>query len=110
VGTLTDGLIKHLVHKKMRTRECCIEAYMQFLKEGGCSGKHRHMSEELFFVVEGSGDDLHWNLKWDCRKRSNGNGRRNRRDLNGRAGITYTPRRSRCISILPMPAKNAASS
>jgi len=61
-----DGLIKHLVHKKMQTRECCIEAYMQFLKEGERSGKHRHMWEELFFVVEGSGYDLHWDLKWDC--------------------------------------------
>jgi quercetin dioxygenase-like cupin family protein len=61
-----DGLIKHLVNKKMHTRECCIEAYMQFLKDGERSGKHRHMWEELFFVVEGAGYDLHWDLKWDC--------------------------------------------
>ncbi len=61
-----DGLIKHLVNQKMQTRECCIEAYMQFLKDGERSGKHRHMWEELFFVVEGSGYDLHWDLKWDC--------------------------------------------
>src|SRR3974390_2130464 len=52
-----DGLIKHLVHKKMQTRECCIEAYMQFLKDGECSGKHRHMWEELFFVVEGRSEE-----------------------------------------------------
>ena len=58
-----DGLIKHLVNQKMHTRECCIEAYMQFLKDGERSGKHRHMWEELFFVVEGSGYDLHWDLK-----------------------------------------------
>ena len=61
-----DGLIKHLVHHKMNTRECCVEAYMQFLKDGERSGKHRHMWEELFFVVEGSGYDLHWDLKFDC--------------------------------------------
>jgi gentisate 1,2-dioxygenase len=61
-----DGLIKHLVNKKMHTRECCMEAYMQFLKDGERSGRHRHMWEELFFVVEGSGYDLHWDLKWDC--------------------------------------------
>ena len=24
------------------------------------------MWEELIFVVEGSGYDLHWDLKWDC--------------------------------------------
>ena len=50
-----DGLIKHLVNKKMQTRECCMEAYMQFLNNGERSGKHRHMWEELIFVVEGSG-------------------------------------------------------
>jgi mannose-6-phosphate isomerase-like protein (cupin superfamily) len=61
-----DGLIKHLVNQKMHTRECCIEAYMQFLKDGERSGKHRHMWEELFFVIEGSGYDLHWDLNWDC--------------------------------------------
>ena len=61
-----DGLIKHLVHNKMNTRECCVEAYMQFLAEGGKSGKHRHMWEEVIFVAEGEGYDLHWDLKFDC--------------------------------------------
>ena len=61
-----DGLIKHLVHGKLNTRERCVEAYMQFLKPGERSGKHRHMWEEVLFVVEGSGYDLHWDLKWDC--------------------------------------------
>jgi quercetin dioxygenase-like cupin family protein len=61
-----DGLIKHLVHHEMNTREMCVEAYMQFLKAGEKSGIHRHMWEELIFVAEGSGYDLHWDLKWDC--------------------------------------------
>ena len=61
-----DGLIKHLVHEKMGTRECCVDAYMQFLQPGGQSGKHRHMWEEVIFVAEGSGYDLHWDLKFDC--------------------------------------------
>jgi gentisate 1,2-dioxygenase len=61
-----DGLIKHLVHHQMQTRECCVEAYMQFLKAGEKSGKHRHMWEEVLFVAEGSGYDLHWDLKFDC--------------------------------------------
>jgi quercetin dioxygenase-like cupin family protein len=61
-----DGLIKHIVHRRMNTRECCVEAYMQFLKEGERSGKHRHMWEEIIFVVEGEGYDLHWDLKFDC--------------------------------------------
>ena len=61
-----DGLIKHLVHEKLNTREMCVEAYMQFLKPGEKSGVHRHMWEELIFVVEGSGYDLHWDMKFDC--------------------------------------------
>src|SRR5262252_2835256 len=61
-----DGLIKHIVHGRMNTRECCVEAYMQFLKPGEQSGKHRHMWEEVIFVVEGSGHDLHWDMKFDC--------------------------------------------
>jgi len=61
-----DGLIKHLVHHRLNTRECCVEAYMQFLKSGERSGKHRHMWEEVIFVVEGSGYDLHWDMKFDC--------------------------------------------
>ena len=61
-----DGLIKHIVHGRMNTRECCVEAYMQFLKPGEQSGKHRHMWEEVIFVVEGSGYDLHWDLSFDC--------------------------------------------
>ena len=61
-----DGLIKHLVHSKLNTKECCVEAYMQFLEPGERSGKHRHMWEEIIFVVEGSGYDLHWDMKYDC--------------------------------------------
>ena len=61
-----DGLIKHLVNERMHTRECCVEAYMQFLPPGGRSGRHRHMWEEVIFVAEGSGYDLHWDLKFDC--------------------------------------------
>jgi gentisate 1,2-dioxygenase len=61
-----DGLIKHLVNEKMNTRECCVEAYMQFLKADERSGKHRHMWEEVIFVAEGEGYDLHWDLEFDC--------------------------------------------
>ena len=61
-----DGLIKHLVHERMNTREMCVEAYMQFIPAQSRSGKHRHMWEEVIFVAEGSGYDLHWDLKFDC--------------------------------------------
>lgn len=61
-----DGLIKHLVHEKMNSTECCVDAYMQFLDPGKSTGKHRHMWEEVIFVAEGEGYDLHWDLKFDC--------------------------------------------
>src|SRR5277367_1741227 len=61
-----DGLIKHLVNHRMNTREMCVEAYMQFLPPNERSGKHRHMWEEVIFVAEGSGYDMHWDLKFDC--------------------------------------------
>jgi quercetin dioxygenase-like cupin family protein len=61
-----DGLIKHLVHRRLNTRECCVESYMQFLKAAEHSGKHRHMWEEVIFVAEGAGYDLHWDLAFDC--------------------------------------------
>lgn len=61
-----EGLIKHVVNERLNSKECCIEAYMQFLPPGGRSGKHRHMWEEVLFVAEGSGYDLHWDLKFDC--------------------------------------------
>jgi uncharacterized RmlC-like cupin family protein len=61
-----DGLIKHLLNADMNTRERCVEAYMQFLPPGARSGKHRHMWEEIIFVAEGSGYDLHWDLKFEC--------------------------------------------
>jgi uncharacterized RmlC-like cupin family protein len=61
-----NGLIKHLVHEKMNTREQCVDAHMLFLKEGGQSGKQRHMWETVIFVAEGEGYDLHWDVKFDC--------------------------------------------
>lgn len=64
-----DGLIKHIVNKEMETKECCIDSYMHFLEPGQASGKHRHLSEEVFYVIEGSGYDLHWDLNFDCQEK-----------------------------------------
>src|ERR1700750_1436797 len=61
-----DGLIKWIINEKMDTKECCLDIYMQFLPPGKASGKHRHLSEEVFFVIEGSGYDLHWDVRFDC--------------------------------------------
>jgi quercetin dioxygenase-like cupin family protein len=62
-----DGRIKHLVHPALDTKECCVDIYMQFLAPGKASGRHRHLAEEVFYVVEGRGYDLHWDVRFDCR-------------------------------------------
>ena len=59
-----QGILKHLVHEDMNTVENCVDIYMQFLPPGQASGKHRHLAEEVFFVVEGSGYDLHWDVSF----------------------------------------------
>jgi gentisate 1,2-dioxygenase len=62
-----DGLLKHIINEKMNTKEMCLDIYMHFIPAGRRSGKHRHLSEEVFYVVEGSGHDLHWDVKFDCK-------------------------------------------
>jgi len=64
--TTPQGRIKHVVNEKMNTRETALDMYIQLLPPGGRSGKHRHMAEEVFFVLEGKGYDLHWDFKFDC--------------------------------------------
>lgn len=61
-----QGRIKHVVNEKMNTRECALDIYQQYLEPRGSSGKHRHIAEEVFFVLEGKGYDLHWDVKFDC--------------------------------------------
>ena len=61
-----DGLIKHIINERMDTKECCLDMYQQFLPPGKASGKHRHLSEEVFYVIEGKGYDLHWDVRFDC--------------------------------------------
>ena len=59
------GKIKWLLNEKMErdlgpTGAVNTDLYMQIIPPGGKSGKHRHMSEELVFVLDGEGYDLHW--------------------------------------------------
>ncbi len=61
-----DGLIKHIINEGMNTKECCIDIYMQFLQPNGATGTSRHLSEEVAFVIEGTGYDLHYDVKFKC--------------------------------------------
>lgn len=64
-----QGLIKHLVNEEMFAREFALEMYMQIIPPAKCSGKHRHMAEEVFYVLEGRGYDLHWDVEADINVR-----------------------------------------
>ena len=61
-----DGLIKHIINEGLNTTECCIDVYMQFLDAGKSTGTSRHLSEEVAFVIEGEGYDLHWDVNFHC--------------------------------------------
>jgi uncharacterized RmlC-like cupin family protein len=63
-----DGLIKHIINEQMSTKECCIDVYMQFIPGGGATGTSRHLSEEVAFVIEGAGYDLHYDVRFDCKE------------------------------------------
>lgn len=56
------GLIKHLMNEEMPTRFKGLELFMQEIPPGSRSGKHRHMAEEVLFILEGKGYDLHWDV------------------------------------------------
>lgn len=58
-----QGRILHLLNHKMGTKARGVELYLQEIPAGGRSGKHRHMSEELVFVLSGKGHDLHWDVE-----------------------------------------------
>jgi quercetin dioxygenase-like cupin family protein len=60
------GLLKHMVNEEMNTLAESIDIYMQVIPGGSRSGKHRHFAEEAFYVVEGSGYDLHWDCDVDA--------------------------------------------
>lgn len=61
-----DGLIKHIINERMDTKECCLDIYMQFIEAGKATGTSRHLTEEVAFVIEGTGHDLHYDVHFHC--------------------------------------------
>ncbi|WP_206812841.1 cupin domain-containing protein [Paradesulfitobacterium ferrireducens] len=61
-----QGRIKHMVNEELNTKEYCLDIYQQVIEGGECSGKHRHLSEEVLYILEGKGYDLHWDVAFDC--------------------------------------------
>lgn len=62
------GHIKHVVNDKMDTAEMALNVYIQTIPPGGASGKRRHLAEEVFYVLDGRGYDLHWDVDFDCKE------------------------------------------
>ncbi|MBT8475788.1 MAG: cupin, partial [Alphaproteobacteria bacterium] len=62
-----DGLIKHVINERMDTKECCVDVFMQFIEAGKATGTSRHLSEEIAFVIEGTGHDLHYDVHFECK-------------------------------------------
>ncbi len=54
------GRIKHLINEKMDYPVRSLDLYLMVLPPGGRSGKHRHMAEEMLYILEGQGYDMHW--------------------------------------------------
>ena len=56
------GRLKHMVNDEMEAVSQTMSAYIQEIPPGSKTGKHRHMAEEMVFVLEGRGYDLHWDV------------------------------------------------
>ncbi len=57
-----QGRLKHICNAGMDVRVNSVDAYMQEIAPGSRSGKHRHMADEILYVLEGKGYDLHWDV------------------------------------------------
>ncbi len=60
-----QGLLKHLAHEGLNPLIKDTDMYIQEIPAGGFSGKHRHMAEELMYILEGKGYSLHWDVEFD---------------------------------------------
>jgi gentisate 1,2-dioxygenase len=60
-----NGRIMWLTHPDMDTGIRTYECYLQELAPGASSGKHRHVGEEVRFIIEGSGYDVIDGKRWD---------------------------------------------
>ncbi|MBF4769396.1 cupin domain-containing protein [Nocardioides agariphilus] len=59
------GKIRWYVHPDTVTASKQKWIYMQEIPAGSRSGRHRHVPEELIYVVQGEGYDIHDGKRWD---------------------------------------------
>ena len=59
-----QGRLKHVLNEEIAEGldfpAMGVDMYIQEIPPGSKSGKHRHMSEELVYILEGEGYDHHW--------------------------------------------------
>ncbi|MFQ5826231.1 MAG: cupin domain-containing protein, partial [Dehalococcoidia bacterium] len=62
------GRIKYLVHSTIPSALLLYDCFIQEIPPGGSSGKHRHVSEEVHKILDGSGYDIQDGVRWDWEK------------------------------------------
>lgn len=60
-----EGKIKWLARSGMDVRLFSTDIFLQEIDAGGRSAKHWHMADEIFYVVEGTGSTLEWQVEAD---------------------------------------------
>lgn len=64
-----QGKMKFLSHPWVDN--CCLktlDVYVQEIPPGGASGKHRHVGEEIIFILDGKGYDIQDGVRYDWEK------------------------------------------
>jgi quercetin dioxygenase-like cupin family protein len=87
-----QGRLKHLVNGAMEAPIRTVDAYIQEVPAGSRSGKHRHMADELLYILEGRGYDLHWDVDAEISDRYHWVVSRDPQRLEWQAGdVVYIP-------------------
>jgi gentisate 1,2-dioxygenase len=55
----------HPQHPPLQTGMRMAEIYLQDIPPGGRSGQHRHVGEEVHFIIEGRGYEMIDGMRWD---------------------------------------------
>jgi len=86
------GLLKHIIHEKMKTKEMCLDIYMHFIPSGKRSGKHRHLSEEVFMWSRAAATTCIGTSSSTARTPSSSSGKRSRKKFEWTVGdFVYIP-------------------
>ena len=64
-----DGRIKWLANRDMDVRLFSVDVFLQEIAAGSRTACHWHMADELFYVLEGSGRTLEWQVEADIEDR-----------------------------------------